>query len=256
MKTYPELQGRVAVVTGASRGIGAAATEALAASGVAVVLAARSIEAIEALAESVRDQGGQAIACRCDVTSYADVTAAVERARDEFGRLDIMVNNAGAIDPIAHLAESDPDAWVRAADINYKGVYFGIRAVLPGFAAQGAGVVVNVSSGAAVSVLEGWSHYCSAKAAALALTRAAHLEMAGTGVRIVGLSPGTVRTEMQVLIKASGINPVSQLETSDHIPPEWAGRAIAWLCTDAARGHDGGDVSLRGDDIRAAVGLT
>ena len=88
------------------------------------------------------------------------------------------------------------------------------------------------------------------------LTRAAHLEYGAAGIRVVGLSPGTVATDMQVAIKASGINRVSELDWSDHIPPDWAARAIAWLATDDAREFDGGDVSLRDEAIRRRIGLT
>ena len=116
-------------------------------------------------------------------------------------------------------------------------------------------MIVNVSSGAATGVLEGWSHYCSSKAAALSLTRMADLEYRDQGIRVVGLSPGTVATDMQVVIKASGINPVSQLDPSAHIPPAWAAKAIAWLCTEDAAEFAGTDVSLRNEDIRHRVGL-
>ena len=87
------------------------------------------------------------------------------------------------------------------------------------------------------------------------LTRSVHIECAAAGIRVVGLSPGTVATEMQVAIKASGINRVSELDWSDHIPPEWAARAVAWLATDDARAFDGGDVSLRDETVRRRIGL-
>jgi NAD(P)-dependent dehydrogenase (short-subunit alcohol dehydrogenase family) len=119
----------------------------------------------------------------------------------------------------------------------------------------GGGTVVNVSSGAATSALEGWSHYCASKAAVLMLTHATHKEYAARGIRVVGLSPGTVATEMQRIIKESGVNPVSRLSWEDHIPPEWAGRAVAYLCTGEADDLLGDDVSLRQEEIRRRVGL-
>ena len=250
-----ELKDKVVVVTGASRGIGAAAARAFAGAGARVVLAARSRDAIDAIAGEIVDGGGQAIARQCDVLRYGDVAAVVDAAVAEFGRLDVMINNAGMIEPISRIAESDPAAWAESADINYKGVYHGLRAAIPVMEGQGAGVIITVSSGAATGVLEGWSHYCSAKAAALSLTRCADLEVRDKGIRVVGLSPGTVATEMQVLIKASGINPVSQLDPSVHIPPEWPAKALMWLASDAAQEFAGVDVSLRDDDIRQRIGL-
>jgi len=251
-----ELQGKAAIVTGASRGIGAATAQVLAQQGVAVVLAARSLDQVEKVAEGIRQAGGKASAVACDVSRYADVAAAVDHCLSTFGRVDILVNNAGVIEPIARLADSDPEEWGRAADINYKGVYYGLRAVLPIMEAQGSGVIVNISSGAATGALEGWSHYCSSKAAALSLTRCADREYRDKGIRVVGLSPGTVATEMQVVVKASGVNPVSQLDPSVHIPADWPARAIAWLCTEDAAEFAGTDFSLKSDEGRRRAGLT
>lgn len=250
-----ELSGKCAVVTGASRGIGAATADVLADQGVAVVLTARTTDQIEEVAAGIRARGGKAIAVTCDVSRFADVQKAVDICQQEFGGLDILVNNAGVIDPIGHLSSSNPEEWARAADINYKGVFYGLRAALPVMQGQGSGTIVNVSSGAAHSPLEGWSHYCSAKAAAYMLTRCADTEVAADGVRVVGLSPGTVATYMQKAIKSSGINPVSQLDPSVHIDPSWPARAIAWLCTADAAEFAGQDVSLRDDDIRRRIGL-
>ena len=249
------MQDQAAIVTGASRGIGAATARELAARGAAVTLLARSADEIEAIAAEIRDGGGRAEATACDVARYADVEAAVARTLEAFGRVDVLVNNAGLIDPIARIDESDPEAWGRAVDVNLKGVYHGVRAVLPAMLERGAGTIVNLSSGAATGALEGWSHYCATKAAVLSLTRCVHKEYAERGVRCVGLSPGTVATDMQVSIKGSGINPVSRLDPSAHIPPEWAARAVGWLCTDAAREFDGGDFSIKTEEGRRLVGL-
>ncbi|NQV59823.1 MAG: SDR family oxidoreductase [Alphaproteobacteria bacterium] len=251
-----ELAGKAAIVTGASRGIGAATARELAGRGVAVLLAARSLGEIKAVAEEICAAGGRAEALACDVSQYGDVAAAVARCQEAFGRLDILINNAGVIEPITRLGDSDPEQWGRAADINYKGVYHGLRAAIPVMAAQGAGVIINLSSGAATGAMEGWSHYCSAKAAALSLTRCAHVEYGSSGIRVIGLSPGTVATEMQILIKASGINPVSQLDPAVHIPAEWPARVIAWLCSEDAAEFSGSDVSLKDDGIRRRAGLT
>ena len=207
------------------------------------------------MAEEIRRAGGRAEAVRCDVSRFGDLAQAVETCRERFGRVDILVNNAGVIDPIGHLAESDPEAWGQAADINFKGVYHGLRAVLPLMKAQGSGTVVNISSGAAHSPLEGWSHYCAAKAAAHMLTRAADLECRPNGVTVVGLSPGTVATYMQEAIKGSGMNPISQLDWSAHIPPEWPARAVVWLCGPEGAEFAGQEVKLREEGIRRRIGL-
>lgn len=249
------LKDKAAIVTGASRGIGAAAARELAACGAKVLLLARSADAVETIAEELRSAGSEAAALPCDVTDYGQVEAAVAHCQAGFGAVDILINNAGLIEPIARLADSDPDAWVAAADVNYKGVYHGMRAVLPHMVAQGSGVIVNISSGAATGTLEGWSHYNSSKAAALSLTRTGHAEYGEQGVRIVGFSPGTVMTGMQVAIKASGLNPVSQLDPSVHKDPAIPAKAIAWLCSDDAADCAGFDVSINDEAMRRWMGL-
>ena len=249
------MQNKVALVTGASRGIGAATAKELARQGVSVVLAARSVDDTQKVALDIRRAGGKADAVACDVSRYQDVFDAVERCLSSFGRLDILVNNAGIIEPISRLGDSDPELWARVADINYKGVYYGLRAVIPVMEAQGAGIIINISSGAATGALEGWSHYCSSKAAVLSLTRCADKEYRDRGIRVVGLSPGTVATDMQVAIRVSGVNPVSQLEPSVHIPPDWPARAVAWLCSEEAADISGVDFSLKDDEGLRRVGL-
>ncbi len=249
------LAGRSVIITGASRGIGAAAAEAMAAEGAALLLLARSAEGITALATRLRKNGVQAEAMTCDVAEFTQVQAAVARAHEAFGRIDALINNAGVIDPIAPLASADPRAWSHGIDINLKGMFFGMRAVLPAMRTQGGGVIVNLSSGAAHNPLEGWSQYCAAKAATDMLTRCAHLENRGRGIRVFSLSPGTVATDMQRTIRASGINPVSQMDFASHAPPEHPARALVWLLSEDAASFAGQEVSLRDPDIRARVGL-
>lgn len=251
-----DMNGKVALVTGAGRGIGAQTAIVLARAGAAVMLAARTVAPAEAVAQGIRAAGGQGRAVRCDVADYDDVAGAVASCREAFGRLDILVNNAGVIEPIGALAGTDPAAWGRAIDVNLKGVYHGLRAALPGMVAQRAGVIVTISSGAAATPIEGWSAYCAGKAGAAMLTRHADLEYRAQGVRVVGLSPGTVATRMQEVIRASGINRISRLDWAEHIPADWAARAVAWLCTDAGAEFAGQDVSLRDPAIRARIGLT
>jgi NAD(P)-dependent dehydrogenase (short-subunit alcohol dehydrogenase family) len=140
-------------------------------------------------------------------------------------------------------------------DINYKGAYYGLHAVLTIMLEQGGGTIINISSGAATSALEGWSHYCSSKAAVLMLTRCADKEYGESNINIVGLSPGTVATHMQSAIKTSGINPVSQLDWSKHIPAERVAKAIECLCGPDGTKYKGTDFSLKNDEGRRLVRL-
>lgn len=244
--------GRVALITGASRGIGAETARMFAAAGAKVALTARSEDAIADLAGEI---GPAALAIPCDVSRYWEVEQAVRATVTTFGRLDVLIGNAGAIEPIAHMAEAEPDAWGQVIDVNLKGVFHGMHAALPVMLSQGGGTIVTVSSGAASYPIEAWSHYCASKAGAAMLTRCLDLEYGHRGIRAMGLSPGTVATQMQRQIKASGINPVSQLDWSDHIPPDWPARALMWMCGPAGDEWKGREVSLREDEIRRAVGL-
>lgn len=247
-----DMTGKVVLITGASRGIGAATAREFVAAGAKVALVARSADAIGALADEL---GDGAMAVPCDVADYRSVSDAIARTEGAFGPLDVLIGNAGLLDPISHLAEADVDAWGATIDVNLKGVFNGMRAAMPGMIDRGAGTIITVSSGAAHGPVEGWSSYCASKAGAYMLTRCADKEARDKGLRILGLSPGTVATDMQRDIKASGINPVSQLEWSDHIPPEWPAKALMWMCTAAADSFLGDDVSLRDEDVRRAVGL-
>jgi NAD(P)-dependent dehydrogenase (short-subunit alcohol dehydrogenase family) len=247
-----EMLDQVVLITGASRGIGAATAREFARHGAKVVLVARNGEAIAALAAEI---GDRALAIPCDVSDSSAVRGAVERAVKTFGRLDVLIGNAGAIDPIGQLSDTDPDAWGALIDTNLKGVFHGMHAALPVMVKQGGGTIITVSSGAAHGPVEGWSAYCASKAGAFMLTRVADTEYRAHGVRVLGLSPGTVATQMQREIKASGINPVSRLDWSDHIPPEWPAKALVWMCTPAADRYLGDDVSLRDPDVRSAAGL-
>ena len=247
-----ELNGKTVAITGASRGIGAAAARAFAAAGANVVLIARDRDAIARLAGEI---GARALAVPCDVSRFWEVETALNAAVTTFGRLDVLVSNAGVIDPIAHIATADPDAWAQAIDINLKGVFFGARAAVPLMLAQGGGTLITVSSGAALNALEGWSAYCSSKAGAKMFTACLHTELGGQGIRALGLSPGTVATGMQQAIRESGVNRVSQLDWSEHIPPEWAAQALVWMCGPDADRWLGDDISLRDPAIRAAVGV-
>ncbi len=244
--------GKTVAITGASRGIGASAARLFAEAGANVALLARSTSDIEAIAAEI---GEKARAIRCDVADYAEVEAALKSTVEIFGSLDVLINNAGVVEPISHLASSDPADWGKVIDINLKGVYHGMRAAMPIMEAAGGGTILTISSGAAHGPVEAWSHYCASKAAVNMLTRCIDKEARHNGIRAIGLSPGTVATQMQREIKASGINPVSKLDWSDHIPPEWPARCLMWMCGAEADEWLGDEISLRAEDIRRKVGL-
>lgn len=246
-----ELQGKAVLITGASRGIGEAAARLFADAGAHLGLVARSASAVSALAA---ETGG--LALPADVADPAAMADAVARMHAQHGRIDVLINNAGVIEPIAMLRAADPAEWGRAIDINLKGVFHGMRAVLPHMRAQGSGVVITVSSGAAHNPLEGWSAYCASKAGAAMLTRVADQEARAAGVRVMGLSPGTVATDMQRAIRDSGVNPVSQLDWSEHIPADWPARALGWMCTADAAGFAGEELGLRDPEILRRIGLS
>lgn len=246
------MKDKVVFITGASRGIGAATGRAFAEAGAKVALVARSRAQIDALAKEI---GPSAMAMSCDVAVYSEMVAAIAETEAAFGPLDVFIGNAGLLDPISHLVDADPDAWGKTIDVNLKGVFNGMRAVMPSMIARGEGTIITISSGAAHGPVEAWSSYCSSKAGAYMLTRCADKEARDKGLRILGLSPGTVATDMQRDIKASGVNPISQLDWSDHVPPEWPAQALLWMCTPDADEFLGDDVSLRDDEIRKRVGL-
>lgn len=240
------------VISGASRGIGASAAREFASQGANVVLLARSTEALETLADEI---GEKALALACDVADYAAVEAAFQRASTHFGSLDVLICNAGMIEPIARLEHAEPADWAQLINVNITGVFNMMRAGLPHLKAAGGGAVLTIGSGASQRPLEGWSAYCTSKAGAAMLTQALHLEEGENGIRVMGLSPGTVATQMQREIKVSGINPVSQLAWEDHIPAEWPARTLLWMLSADADEFIGNEVSLRDENIRKRVGL-
>ena len=244
------LKGEIALVTGGSRGIGLAVARALQAAGAKVMVTART-----GVAEAVAQLGGDAAGRVCDVGDYAQAAQTVAETRKLFGGLTILVNNAGVIEPIGSLAKSDPTLWSQNIHINLTGAYHMCRAALPSMLAAGSGVVINVSSGAAHSALEGWSAYCSAKAGMAMLTRSLHLENHEQGIRVYGFAPGTVDTEMQAKIRASGINQISQIPRENLSGVDSPARVIAYLASMAAADLAGEELTIRDASLCERAGL-
>jgi NAD(P)-dependent dehydrogenase (short-subunit alcohol dehydrogenase family) len=189
------LAGRVAVVTGASRGLGRAMAMALAEAGADVALAARTKPDLEETAHHVEATGRRALVVPTDVTSYAEVDGLMNRARQELGRLDIVVNNSG-LARVKPLIEWTPEEWRGLVDVNLLGLFNGCRAAAPHLIAGGAGKVINVASMLAAVGLAGYSVYSATKGAIIAFTRALGVEWARHNIQVNAIAPGWFDTEM------------------------------------------------------------
>lgn len=198
------LAGRVAVVTGGSRGIGRAIAEALAEAGAAVGIAFREREAPAREVEAaIQGAGGRAWAAQCDVKSEASVTAFFEQAATALGPIDILVNNAG-ITRDAHILFADSARWDEVLSVNLDAAYYSIRAVVRGMLLRRWGRIINVSSASARMPLAGQSSYAASKAGLEGLTRALSRDVAAKGVLVNAVSPGLVETEMLDAMTAEG----------------------------------------------------
>ncbi len=244
------LAGKVAIVTGASCGIGEAAAIALAEAGAAVMLTARNGAQVNAHAQQIAARGGKAAAFECDVSDYDACQHVAQETARRLGPPDILVNNAGVIEPISLTADSDPREWARNIEINLIGAYYAIRSVLSGMLERGGGTIVNVSSGAALRPLEGWNAYCSGKAGLAMVTRAIALEHGAAGIRVFGFQPGTTDTDMQVKIRASRLNIISEIPREKLTPVALPAQGIVYLCTQAADDYAGKEISLNDPEFR------
>ena len=226
------LRDQVAIVTGASRGIGAATADALSATGAAVVLAARSGPEIEALAEELSADGRHVLAVTTDVRDAAQVEALVARTMDEFGRVDILVNLAAVIEPLGrHLWDVHPTEWADSISTNLSGPFHTMAAVLPGMVERGYGRVISVSSWSATYPVPLAAPYCAGKAALDQLSRVAALETADTGVTVNTVLPGPTDTPTLDRWMASvGESPRWVVDRYLQHPNE-AATLILWLCS-------------------------
>jgi NAD(P)-dependent dehydrogenase (short-subunit alcohol dehydrogenase family) len=241
------LTGKTALVTGGNRGIGLATVRALAEAGAEVHFTARSAANIAAAQRGLGDI--PATGHHVNMTDRIAMATLLEQG------FDILVNNAAIIGPIGRVLDVSVEDWAQNIDINLISAFHAAQLALRHMVARGAGTIVNISSGAAHRPREGWSAYCAGKAGLAMLTRSIHMEYGPQGIRVFGLAPGVVDTDMQGAIRASGINPVSKIPQADLSPPDQPARVIAWLCTPAAAAFAGQEMDVRTPDLRAAAGL-
>ena len=190
------LTGKVAVITGASAGIGAATASLMAAAGARVVLGGRREDRLHAVQDDIAAHDGEALAVRCDVTARSDCEGLMQAVIERWGRVDILVNNAGIM-PLSFVKNLRVDEWERMIDVNIKGVLFCTAAVLPHLLGQESGHIVNISSIAGKRVIPAGSVYCATKFAVNAFSDALRLELsARKNIRVTCIQPGIVATEL------------------------------------------------------------
>ncbi|TDN39480.1 SDR family oxidoreductase [Hymenobacter sp. UV11] len=238
-----EIAGKVVVITGASSGIGAATALLLAGRGAKVVLGARRVERLEALAARIAAAGGEVAYLGTDVKRRADVAGLVELATERFGRLDVLVNNAG-IGPISLLDDLRVDDWEEMIDVNIKGVLYGIAAALPVFRRQNSGHFVNVVSTAGLKIVPLQAVYAGTKNAVRTISEGLRQE-AGPTLRVTVVSPGFVHTDFADSMPDPAVK-AQILATRDKlaISPEAIAQAIAFAIGQPAD-VDVGDITVR-----------
>jgi 2-deoxy-D-gluconate 3-dehydrogenase len=231
------LAGQVAIVTGGGRGIGRAIVQALAQAGAAVVAAARTPAELDETVALVAAAGGTARAQVTDVTDRAGVEALVRQTADAFGRIDVLVNNAGTCGAPAPVWETDPDLWLRDLTTNLFGMFLCARAVLPHMLARRRGTVINLSGGGAGDPGPFYSAYACSKAGVLRFTDSLAAEVAPHGIRVFALGPGFVRTATTEALVGHPDAPkyvpqyVNMMAQGRDVSPELAGRLAVFLAT-------------------------
>ena len=221
------IEGKVVVITGASSGLGEATARMLSAQGATVVLGARRVERIEALAKELEAAGGKALALATDVTRAAEVQRLVDTAVEKFGRIDVLVNNAGLM-PSSPLERRKIEDWDRMIDVNIKGVLYGIAAALPHMQARKSGHIVNVSSVAGHKVRAGTAVYSATKHAVRVLTEGLRMEVKPYGLRTTLLSPGAVATELPDSITEADVQAGVKAFYEIAIPADSFARAVVF----------------------------
>jgi NAD(P)-dependent dehydrogenase (short-subunit alcohol dehydrogenase family) len=201
MAEKKQLQGQVAIITGGSRGLGRSIAEWLAAAGAAVVVTARNAAQVQAAADALTQSGARALGLPADVGDQAQVEAVVAHTLDEFGRIDILINNAALALPIAEVSQANAAEWAYNIQVNLVGPFYLAHSVLPTMMEQRSGRIINVSSGLSSAILAGFSAYSASKAGLDQLTRILALEVKGRGITVNSVYPGMVDTEMQAEIR-------------------------------------------------------
>ena len=219
-----DIAGKVIAITGASSGIGEAAARRLAASGAKIVLGARRADRLAAIAGEIKSNGGEAEAQALDVTRRGDLVSFVKKAQDRFGRLDVLIGNAGLM-PLSPLDEGKVDEWDRMIDVNIKGVLYGIAAALPVFRQQGSGHFINVSSVAGHRVSPNGAVYAGTKFAVRAISEGLRQE-AGDKIRVTIISPGAVESELAETISDPDLKKRMQAYRKIAIPADAIARAM------------------------------
>jgi NAD(P)-dependent dehydrogenase (short-subunit alcohol dehydrogenase family) len=251
----PILEGRVVIITGASRGIGAATSRAFAAAGAAVALAARDEAALASLADQLLSGGGRAIAVPTDVADPASVERLVDRTVGAFGRLDLAFNNAaGGGQRPTPLADLPVDAYDSAIAITLRGVFLSMRYEIPAMLEAGGGAIVNMSSTAGLEGVGGLAGYVSAKHGVIGLTKTAALDYADRNLRVNALAPGPILTDN---LKRAGED--AQRLAALAMPmrrigrPEEVAAAVVWLCSDQAAFITGATLPIDGGKLAGAA---
>ncbi|MEV2211197.1 SDR family oxidoreductase [Streptomyces sp. NPDC050997] len=223
------LHGKIVAITGASSGIGEATARLLAQRGATVVLAARRSERIDAIAQEVREQGGRAATCVVDVTKAEDLQRLVATTIDQYGRIDVLVNNAG-IAPISPLADLDTESWSAMIDVNLRGMLNGVAAALPAFREQGSGHLVSIVSVAGLSgVSPSMAVYAATKNAVRTVHEGLRRESTDGVVRTTAISPGYIRTDLADSMADPNIREQTRKNMDAvGIPPAAVARAVAF----------------------------
>jgi len=201
-----DLSGKVALVNGASRGIGEAIARGLAGCGAQLVLTSRKLDAVQAVADSIAEQGGRAVARSCHAGLLDDVDTLFAGIREEFGRLDILINNAATNPWFGPAADLPPEAFDKTVDVNLKGPYYMMARAVPLMVAGGGGAIVNVASIAALVAMPGQAVYAMTKAGLVSITKAFAREYGQKGVRVNAILPGVVETKLaSALVEDPGV---------------------------------------------------